>query len=109
MHKLDNETSELVEEFVAEQQARMEYTPPDNHGQNSAERCVQTWKNHSGAGFAGLPPSFPMAQWCRTTEQADHTLNMMRPCCQNPALSAFEAMEGMYSFHRNQLVGHIVG
>ena len=42
VHKLDNETSKLVEEFVAEQQARMEYTPPDNHGQNSAERCVQT-------------------------------------------------------------------
>ena len=32
------------------------------------------------------------------TEQCDITLNMMRPCTLNPKLSAFEAMEGMYSF-----------
>ena len=32
------------------------------------------------------------------TEQCDITLNMMRPCTLNPLLSAFEAMEGMYSF-----------
>ena len=31
-------------------------------------------------------------------EQADITLNMIRPCTLNPHLSAFEAMEGMYSF-----------
>ena len=42
VHKLDNETSKLVEQFVAEQQAKIEYTPPDNHGQNSVEKCVQT-------------------------------------------------------------------
>ena len=32
------------------------------------------------------------------TEQCDITLNMMRPCTTNPLLSAFEAMEGTYSF-----------
>ena len=32
-------------------------------------------------------------------EQCDATLNMLRPCTINPLLSAFEAMEGHYSFN----------
>jgi hypothetical protein len=31
---------------------------------------------------------------CCLTDQIDFILNMLRPCCQNPALSAFEALEG---------------
>ena len=31
-------------------------------------------------------------------EQCDITFNMMRPCTTNLNLSAFESMEGMYSF-----------
>ena len=44
------------------------------------------------------PQVFPIANWCRLTEHCDYTLNMMHPCCQSPALLAFEAMEGSYSF-----------
>jgi hypothetical protein len=45
-----------------------------------------------------LHTSYPIVNWCQLTEQCNLTLNMMRPCRQNPALSAFEAMEGLYSF-----------
>ena len=68
------------------------------HPTNITEHCLCTWKNHFMAMQAGAPPSFCMANWCRMTEQCDITLNMMRPCTLNPLLSAFEAMEGMYSF-----------
>ena len=98
LHKLDNETSQDVETFIAEQQAALQYTPADMHRTNIAERACRTWKNHFTAIRAGTPPSFKMANWCRMLEQADITLNMMRPCTLNPNLSAFEAMEGMYSF-----------
>ena len=44
LHKLDNETSRDVEAFIAEQQATHQYTPPDMHRANPAERAIQTWK-----------------------------------------------------------------
>ena len=98
LHKLDNETSQEVEEFIAEQQSKIQYTSADMHRTNLAERAVRTWKNHFTATRAGTPPSFRMSNWCKMTEQCDITLNMMRPCTTNPLLSAFEAMEGSYSF-----------
>jgi hypothetical protein len=68
------------------------------HRTNPAERAIRTWKNHFLAGIAGLPKSFPIANWCRLTKQCDTTLNMLRPCRQNPLLSAHEALEGSFSF-----------
>ena len=42
LHKLDNETSADVEEFITAQQAKYKYTPPDMHRSNAAEKGVQT-------------------------------------------------------------------
>ena len=98
LHKLDNETSHDVENFITESQAKVQYTPADMHRTNLAERAVRTWKNHFTATRAGTPSTFKMSNWCKMTEQCDITLNMMRPCTTNPLLSAFEAMDGMYSF-----------
>ncbi len=59
---------------------------------------ICTWKNHFLSGIAGLPKTFPIANWCHLTNQTDFTLNMLWPCCQNPALLAFKALKGSYSF-----------
>jgi hypothetical protein len=68
------------------------------HHTNPAKRMVRTWKNHFRAGIAGLPPSFPLAHWCQLTMQSDAMLNMMRPCCLNPLLSAHESFERTFLF-----------
>ena len=86
LHKLDNETSRDIEALVAAKQVKIQYTPPDMHRTNPAERAVRTWKNHFTAGIAGIPPSFPIANWCRLTTQSDMMLNM------------YEAMDGSFSF-----------
>jgi hypothetical protein len=99
LHKMDNETSHEVEKFIQGQQTRLQYTPPDMHRTNPAERAIHTSKNHFLTGIAGLPKSFPFANWCRLTKQCDATLNMLRPCHQNPLLSAHEALEGSFSFN----------
>ncbi|EED89749.1 predicted protein [Thalassiosira pseudonana CCMP1335] len=98
LHRLDNETSKDVEDFIAEQNAKHQYTPPDIHRTNIAERMIRTWKNHMCAVRAGTPKTYRLSNWCKDLEQVDMTLNMMRPCTQNPNLSAYEAMEGMFSF-----------
>eukprot|EP00970_Alexandrium_tamarense_P007123 scaffold1237_cov194-Alexandrium_tamarense.AAC.1 len=98
LHRLDNETSKDVEDFIVEQNAKHQYTPPDIHRTNIAERMIRTWKNHMCAVRAGTPKTYRLSNWCKDLEQVDMTLNMMRPCTQNPNLSAYEAMEGMFSF-----------
>jgi hypothetical protein len=98
LHKMDNETSHEVETFIQGQQTRLQYTPPDMHRTNPAERTIHTCKNQFLLGITGLPKSFPIANWCHLTKQCDATLNMLRPCRQNPLLSAHEALEGSFSF-----------
>ncbi len=46
LHRLDNKTSQDVENFITEQNAKHQYTPPDIHRTNITERMIQMWKNH---------------------------------------------------------------
>jgi hypothetical protein len=94
LHKMDNKTSHNVKTFIRKENTRLQYTPPNIHHTNPAEREIYTWKNHSFSGIAGLPKTFPIANWCRLTDQTDFTLNMLWPCRQNPALLAFDALKG---------------
>jgi hypothetical protein len=64
LHKLDNKTSHDMEAFVKSQHTHLQYTPSNIHRTNPAERAIQTWKNHFLVGIAGLPKSFPVANWC---------------------------------------------
>ena len=77
LHKLGNETSCNVEDFVTTKQTCIQYTPPDIHRTNPVEHAIRTWKNHFLAGIAGLPKSFPIANWCHLTTQTNTTLNML--------------------------------
>jgi hypothetical protein len=98
LHKIDNKTSHDVKTFIQEENARLQYTPPNIHHTNLAEQEICKWKNHILTSIAGLPKPFPIANWCHLTNQTDFTLNMLWPCRQNPALLAFEALKGSYSF-----------
>ncbi len=94
LHKMDNKTSKDVEDLIQSQQTTLQYTPLDIHCTSSAKQAIHTWKNHFTTGIASIPKSFPIANWCCLTNQCDYTINMLCPCCQNPLLYAFEAMEG---------------
>jgi hypothetical protein len=73
------------------------------HRTNPVERAVRTWKNHFTAGIAGIPPSFPIANWCWLMAQSNMTLNMLRLCWLSPRLSAHKAMEGSFLFDATPL------
>ena len=60
LHKLDNKTLKDVEDFIARQQASVQYTPPDMHRTNPAERGLQTWKLCKKSLLASLPKGFPI-------------------------------------------------
>ncbi len=99
LHKMDNETSQDIETFIHKVNTHIQYTPHNIHRTNPAERETCTWKNHFLSGIAGLPKTFPIANWCCLTNQTDFTLNMLWPCHQNPALLAFKALKGSYLFN----------
>jgi hypothetical protein len=63
LQKLDNKTSKEFKTFVATEQTCIQYTSPDIHCTKPAKRAILTWKNHFLAGMAGLPKSFPIANW----------------------------------------------
>eukprot|EP00957_Ditylum_brightwellii_P202202 15329061-Ditylum_brightwellii.AAC.1 len=68
------------------------------HQTNATEKAVQTWKNNFLAGLASLPDEVPITHWCCLIQHANLTLNLLRPCQQNPALSAQAALHGCYNF-----------
>eukprot|EP00804_Cyclotella_cryptica_P006568 CCRYP_021174-RA/>CCRYP_021174-RA protein AED:0.46 eAED:0.46 QI:0/0/0/1/1/1/2/0/373 len=84
LHRQDNETSHNIETYTSHQYP--------------AERAIGTWKNHFVAIHTDAAPTYRLSNWCKDLKQTDITLNMLRPCTTNPKLSAYKAMEGMYSF-----------
>ena len=77
--------------------------PPHIHRRNSAERAIQTFKNHFIAGLASTDPNFPLSNWCRLLPQAELTLNLLRHSRLNPKLSAYALLEGVFDFTRTPL------
>ena len=97
LHRMDNETSKDVEEFIEEQNADVQYTAPGRHCAPT-EQAVLTLKSCFKSTIASLPPGFPFANWCRLLEQVKLSVNIVRPFRQNPKLSAWAGMEGEYHF-----------
>ena len=103
LHRLDNETSQEVEEFVQSQHANLQYSAPGRHCR-PAENAVQTYKSCFKSVTASLPPEFPISQWCRLIDQVNLAVNIVRPCRSNPKLSAWAACEGEYHFDSTPIV-----
>ena len=46
LHKIDSKTSKEVENFIAEQQYKVQYIPANIYRTKISKRCCCTWKNH---------------------------------------------------------------
>ena len=98
LHKMDNQTSRDVEDFIASQKIGRQYTPPDMQQTNPAERSIQTYKSWIKSTVAPIPPTFPITYWCRLIPQVDFSIKFVKKCRQNPLLPTWDAMEGEYHF-----------
>ena len=103
LHTLHNEASTILKEFLTAENVEYQLVPPHIHRRNSAERAIQTFKNHFIAGLASTDPNFPLSNWCRLLPQAELTLNLLRPSRLNPKLSAYAQLEGAFDFNRTPL------
>ena len=83
---------------------RFQLIPPHLHRRNSAEREIQTFKNHFIAGLASVNKNFLVHIWFRLLPQCLLTLNLLRPSRINPKLSAYAHLHGAFDFNRTPLV-----
>ena len=59
MHYLDNKCLTILQKFMTVKDERFQLVPPHLHKRNSAERAIQTFKNHFIAGLASVNKNFP--------------------------------------------------
>ena len=101
--RMDNECSSATKEWAQEEHIDIELVPPGRHRTNYAERNIQTWKNHFISILAGVDPNCPTYLWDFYIEQAELTLNLMRPSPSHPMLSAWEGLCGKFDINSTPL------
>ena len=100
---IDNEANMLLKTAMTKRNIKYQMVPPNCHRANTAERAIQTYKNHLKAGLASTDPDFPIQEWDRLLEQADLTLNLLRAARCNPKLSAWAYLFGEFDFNATPL------
>lgn len=103
LHRLDNECSTLLREFMQDHDIQIQLVPPGMNRANAAERAIRTFKNHLIAGLCSTDPNFPMHLWDRIIPQAVISLNLMRASRINPKLSAYAQVFGQFSYNATPL------
>ena len=67
----------------------VQLVPPHIHRRNSAERVIQTLKEHFIAGLSRTLKDFPLHLWCRILPHASITLKLLRKSRMNSKLSGY--------------------
>ena len=78
MQSLDDEASNQCKQNVKKCKMDCQLTPAQMHRQNTAERAIQTFKNHFISMPAGTNSSFPKNEWDLPLPQAELTMNLLR-------------------------------
>jgi hypothetical protein len=93
--RLDNETSNILEEYFREEGINFQYAIHHNHQSNLAERAIRTAKNHLLSVLATASDEFPRDLWDQAIPQAELTLNHLRRFRLRPKLSAYHGLHGV--------------
>ena len=96
---MDNECSATLKQFMDDNNVQLQTTPAGIHRRNSAERAIQTFKNHLISGLCSTDPNFPLHLWDKLIPQSLITLNLLRGSRINTSLSAYAQVFGQYDFN----------
>ena len=90
LHTLDNEASTSLKDFLTAEHVEYQLVPPHIHRRNSAERAIQTFKNHFIAGLTSTDPNFPLSNWCRLATNTIFFIHVTKvPCNKRPTYAYF--------------------
>ena len=82
---------------------KFQLVPPHIHRRNSAERTIQTFKDHFIAGLASTNRDFPLHLWCRLLPHACLTIKLLRQSRLNPKLSGYAQLHGQFNYNATPL------
>ena len=60
LNKLDNETSNMLQQFMDEEDVTCQLVPPYPHRRNAEERAIRTFKGHFIVILRGTDTDFPL-------------------------------------------------
>jgi hypothetical protein len=103
LNVMDNQATKHIRKFLTDHECKLQLVEPHNHRINAAERAIQTFKDAFIAALATTDSEFPLQLWDRLTPQVRGTLNLMQASHVNPAISAYEALNGPYDWNRYPL------
>ena len=103
IERIDNECSKDFRAICKKLTITIELAAPGMHRTNAAERAIRTFKNHFIATLSTADKNFPLELWDELVPQAEITLNLMRTCRSNPAISAFEAVRGPFDINKTPI------
>ena len=103
LHWLDNEKVTGIQDYDRLNNIEYQFTPPNVHRSNSAERAIRTWKDHFLSGISNTHSQFPLYLWDRLVDQANITLNLMRKSRIHPTLSAYQELEGTFNYNKTPI------
>jgi hypothetical protein len=100
LQTLGNKALVGLNKFFTTNNLNYQLVPPHYHRRNSAERAIQTFKEHFVAGVSSVDPSFPMHLWDRVLPQAEITLNLLRTSRLHPQLSIAGHFHGHMDYNK---------
>ena len=103
VHYLDNDSSPILNKYNRQEYIGYQMVPPHIHRVNAVNKSIITLKDPFISGLVITDTWFPMHLCCCLIPQAANTLNMLRPCQQNPTMSAHTAIEGQFDFNKTPL------
>eukprot|EP00957_Ditylum_brightwellii_P153134 11656051-Ditylum_brightwellii.AAC.2 len=96
---MDNEASAALQRAITTKKIQLQLAPPHVHRTNTAERAIQTFKDHFIAGLCNIHPDSPLQLWDWLLQQACMTINMLCPSHLNPNISAETQLNGIHNFN----------
>jgi hypothetical protein len=103
LHGLENEASLALRNYLTKQGIDYHLAHPHMYGWNSAEREIQTFKNHFIAGLCSVDPNFPLKLWDKLLPQATMTLHLLRKSRIYPRMSAYAQLNGHFYLNRTTM------
>ena len=102
--RLDNESSDKLEQYLRENNLEIQFVPPNNHRANKAERAIRDFKNHFIASLSTTNENFPMNLWDELLPQIEITINLLRPFGPDKSISAYHGINGkVFDFLRHPI------
>ncbi len=97
LNVMDNQAMKHIKKNLNKNECKLQLVELHNHRVNAAECAIQTFKDAFIPALATTDSDFPLQLWDRLTPQVQDTLNMMRTLRINPAILAYEALNGPYN------------